>query len=284
MEKIAITTDTNSGITKEEADTIGIHMLPMPFTINDEEFYEGVSCTYEHFFEMLADGANVSTSQPAAGNLISFWDEILKTYDYIVHIPMSSALSSSYDTSAALSENYDGKVIVVDNHRISVSLRQSILDAIKLVNSGKSAKEIKKILEDQAYNCSIYLAVNTLELLKKSGRVTSAGAALATILNLKPVLQIQGGKLDAYAKARGMKNAEKIILEATENDLKNRFKGVPLYIETAYSGDIEPAKEWQKKVQDHFPEYKVGLHKLPISIACHVGAGVIATGCLPYIE
>lgn len=279
--KIAITTDTNSGIAPEEAKALGIHMLPMPFTIDGEEFFEGVSCTYEQFFERLAEGSEVSTSQPAAGSLLSFWDEILKTYDYIVHIPMSSALSSSYDTGAALAANYDGRVEVVDNHRISITLRASIRDALKLAEEGKSAKEIKEALEKNAYNCSIYLAVNTLELLKKSGRVTPAGATLATILNLKPILQIQGGKLDAYAKARGMANAEKTILEAIKKDVEGRFKDQELHIETAYSGDIEPAKLWLEKVKEHFPSYEIGLHRLPISICCHVGAGIVAAGCIP---
>lgn len=284
MDKIAITTDTNSSISPEEAKQLGIHMLPMPFSIDDKQYFEGVNCTYEQFFEMLAKGCSVSTSQPAPDALITFWDEILKEYDYIVHIPMSASLSSSLATAKALAADYNGRVVVSDNKRISVSQRQSVLDALCLVKKGLSAQEICKTLEENSYNASIYLAVNTLDLLKKSGRVTSAGAAIASILNIKPVLQIQGEKLDAFAKARGMKNAEDIMLNILHKDVEERFAGKPIKVETAYSGDLAAALEWRDKVQESFPDYEVNLHKLPISISCHVGAGVKALGCIQYIE
>ncbi len=284
MNKIAITTDTNSGITRDEAENLGVFLLPMPFLVDGTEYFEEKTCTYERFFEMLAAGGEVSTSQPSPGALTSFWDEILEEYDYIIHIPMSSALSSSLSTAKALSEAYNRRVFVVDNKRISISQRQSVLDALYLVQMSWKPADIVKKLEECAFNASIYLAVNTLELLKKSGRVTAAGAAIATVLNLKPVLQIQGAKLDAFAKVRGMANAEKTMLDAMEKDLEERFSNVRVSVQAAYSGDIAPAKEWLKTVRSRFPKYDVQLHRLPISISCHVGAGVKAMGCMEIVE
>ena len=283
MSKIAITTDTNSGITPEEAGKHGIPLLAMPIIIDGQEYFEGVDITYEDFFERLANGAEVSTSQPSVYSLTTFWDNVLNTYDYIVHIPMSSSLSSSCDTAKGLAKNYNGKVFVADNKRISISQAQSVYDAQKMVQDGMSAEEIVKKLEADAYCNSIYLAVNTLELLKKSGRVTKAGAALATVLNLKPVLQIQGGKLDAFAKARGMANAKKTMLEAAKNDLADRFAGKKVKVEIAYSGALEPALEWQKEVQKFFGNKELKMYRLPLSICCHVGAGVAALGCIEYM-
>lgn len=283
MSKIAITTDTNSGITPEEAGKRGIPLLAMPFILDGQEYFECVDMTYEEFFERLANGAEVSTSQPSVYSLTSFWDNVLNTYDYIVHIPMSSALSSSCDTAKGIAKNYDGKVFVVDNKRISISQAQSVYDAQKMVQDGMSAEEIVKKLEANAYGNSIYLAVNTLELLKKSGRVTKAGAALATVLNLKPVLQIQGGKLDAFAKARGMANAKKTMLQAAKNDLADRFAGKKVRVDIAYSGALEPALEWQKEVQKFFGDKELKMYRLPLSICCHVGAGVAALGCIEYM-
>ena len=220
MSRIAVVTDTNSSISAEEAKKLGIFLLPMPFIVDGREYFEGVTCTYERFFEMLSGGADVSTSQPAPEAITGLWDEILRSYDSILHIPMSSALSGSCGTAKALAAEYNGRVCVVDNKRISVSLRESVLDALTLIEKGLTAAEICVQLEETAYNASIYLAVNTLELLKKSGRVTAAGAALATLLGLKPVLQIQGEKLDAFAKVRGMTAAEKTMLKAAEKDLQ----------------------------------------------------------------
>ncbi len=284
MSKVAITTDTNSSITREEAEKLGIFLLPMPFTVDGKEYFEDISCTYEHFFEMLAAGSDVSTSQPSPGSLTEMWDKALEDHDELVHIPMSSAISSSTNTAKALSAEYNGRVFVADNRRISPTQHRSVLDALDMAKAGMGAEEICKKLEETAYHAGIYLAVNTLELLKKSGRVTAAGAAIATILNLKPVLQIQGGKLDAFAKARGMANAEKIILDAVEKEKNERFAGLPVKIEAAYSGDIAPALEWQKTVQARFPGYEVPLRRLPISISCHVGAGVKAAVCMRYFE
>ncbi len=284
MSKIAVVTDTNSGMSAEEAEEKGIFLLPMPFIVDGKEYFEGVNCTYEHFFEMLEGGSDVSTSQPSPESITGLWDEILKSYDSIVHIPMSSALSGSCGTAKALAADYGGRVEVADNKRISLSQRQSAIDALKMAEKGMSAGEIRAKLEADAYNASIYLAVNTLELLKKSGRVTKAGAAIAAVLNLKPVLQIQGEKLDAFSKARGMANAEKIMLEVAEKDRTERFKGKNIHIEAAYSGELQPALEWQKTVQKKFKDYEVALRKLPVSISCHVGAGVKAIGCIEYVE
>lgn len=284
MSKIAVVTDTNSSITQEEAKKLGVFLLPMPFIVNGTEYFEGITCTYERFFEMLAAGDDVSTSQPSPESVTGLWDEILKTYDSIVHIPMSSALSGSCGTAKALAAEYNGRVCVVDNKRISISQRESVFDALALAKRGLTAAEICVQLEETAYNASIYLAVNTLELLKKSGRVTAAGAALATLLGLKPVLQIQGEKLDAYAKVRGMAAAEKAMLKAAEKDLQTRFAGKKVHIATAYSGDIKPALEWRKTVRRYFDDSRIELYKLPISISCHVGAGVKAIGCFEYFE
>ena len=284
MSKIAIVTDTNSSMTQAEAREKGIFLLPMPVIVDGQEYIEDVTLTYEEFFDRLSKGAEVSTSQPAPAVLTAYWDKLLQDHDEIVHIPMSSALSSSLTTARALAADYGGRVVVVDNKRISVSQRQAALDALTLAERGKTAAEIGAILEEQAYNASIYLAVNTLELLKKSGRVTAAGAAVATVLNLKPVLQIQGEKLDAFAKARGMARAEDIMLKAVRADLDGRFRGKPVHVETAYSGDLASAQAWRDRVQKEFPEYEVALRRLPISISCHVGAGVHAAGCIGYIE
>lgn len=284
MSKIAIVTDTNSSMTHEEADSLGVYLLPMPFIVNETDYFEGVSCSYEDFFGMLERGDDVSSSQPSPQSIISLWDEALKTNDYVIHIPMSSALSGSCGTAKALAENYDGRVLVADNKRISISQRQSVLDALCMVRQGLSAQEIRARLETAAFDASIYLAVNTLELLKKSGRVTAAGAALATVLGLKPVLQIQGEKLDAFAKVRGMAHAEKTMLEAAEKDIKTRFAGKNVHIDTAYSGDLEPALEWLEQVRGYFHDESIQLYRLPISICCHVGAGVKALGVIEYVK
>ena len=283
MSKIAVVTDTNNGITQEEAKKLGVYLLAMPFIVDEKEYFEGVSCTYEQFFEMLGSGGDVSTSQPSPDSITSLWDEVLKTNDYIIHIPMSSALSGSCGTAKALASDYNGKVVVVDNKRISISQRQSVIDAQTLIAQGLSAAEVGARLEETAFNSSIYLAVNTLELLKKSGRVTAAGAAVASILGIKPVLQIQGEKLDAFAKARGMANAQKTMLSAVEKDLETRFKGKNIRIDLAYSGDIAPANEWKKIVRKHFGDKTIQMYKLPVSISCHVGAGVCAIGVIECI-
>jgi DegV family protein with EDD domain len=276
MEKVRIVTDTNSGIDTKMAEELGVTVVPMPFTIDGVDHLENVTCTYEEFFKKLGMGADVSTSQPSPGDLIEVWDKVLENYDSLVYIPMSSSLSSSCASANGLAQDYDGRVQVVDNMRISLSLYQSVLDAVRLAKYGMSASEIKAVLEREASEQSIYITVNTLELLKKSGRVTKAGAALATVLGLKPVLQIQGGKLDAYKKARGMDKAKLNMIDAIKNDLATRFNGKKYQIAVAYSGSEAEALKWKKQVEEAFPGEEIMMHPLPISICCHIGDGAMA--------
>ena len=282
--KIAIVTDTNSGITQEEAKKLGIYLIAMPFFINDNTYYEGVTLSQEEFFKKLEADENISTSQPSPGTVIELWDNLLKDYDYILHIPMSSGLSSSMETAKMLSSDYDGKVLVVDNKRISVTFRQSILDALYLIEKGLSAKEIQEILEKEALEAIIYVTVDTLKYLEKGGRITPAVAALGSMFNIKPVLLIDGGKLDTYKKVRGLKSAQKAMIEAIKNDIENRFKGTDYLIQTAYSGDIEQGKKWNETVKQAFPEHDVYNDVLPMSICCHVGPGALGITCVKKIS
>ena len=284
MERIAVATDTNSSITLEEAEKLGVYMMKMPFTIDGEEYLEDVNCTYEEFCERLDNGAEVSTAQPVLGDLLELWDTLLETHDKVLYIPMSSALSGSCETAMGMAKDYDGKVLVIDNKRISISQRRSVMDALVMIKRGMSAEDIKTYLENDSYNSSIYLAVNTLELLKKSGRVTAAGAAIATIMNIKPVLTIQGAKLDSYAKERGMKKAEKIMLRAIEQDQEKRFSQGNSRIYAAYSGNREEGEEWLQQVREYFKDPTIELFRLPISIVCHISTGVHAIGIMGYLS
>ena len=279
-ERIAILTDTNSGINPGQAAQYGIHLVSMPVIIDDETYFENESISQDEFFQRLREGACVSTSQPAPGTLMDCWEGLLERYDEIIYLPMSSGLSGSCQTAAMLAEEYDGSVHVVDNHRISVTLRQSVLEAKYLADQGKTAQEIVAYLEQDGLEASIYVAVNTLEYLKKSGRVTAAGAAIGTILNLKPVLQIQGGKLDAYRKARGMRLAMQAMIDGLKQDQAGRFAGQKLTIRAAYSGDAEAGAAWQAELQKAFPEMTIGLDPLPISISCHTGDGALGVGMM----
>ncbi|WP_394896392.1 DegV family protein [Clostridium paraputrificum] len=284
--KIAIVTDTNSGITQEEAKKLGIYLIAMPFFINDNTYYEGITLSQEEFFKKLEADKNISTSQPSPGTVIELWDNLLKDYDYdyILHIPMSSGLSSSMETARMLSSDYEGKVLVVDNKRISVTFRQSILDALYLIEKGLSAKEIQEILEKEALESIIYVTVDTLKYLEKGGRITPAVAALGSMFNIKPVLLIDGGKLDTYKKVRGLKSAQKAMIEAIKNDIENRFKGTDYLIQTAYSGDLEQGKKWNETVKQAFPEHDVYNDVLPMSICCHVGPGALGITCVKKIS
>lgn len=278
--KIKVMTDTNSGLTVEEGKALGIAVLPMPVIVDGRDCMEGVDITQKELFQAMKEGKEVHSSQPAIGSLMEKWDEILEEYDEIVYIPMSSGLSGSYATAAQFAKEYEGRVEVADNHRISVTLRESVLDALALVEKGLTAREIKERLEKNAYESSIYITVNTLENLKKSGRVTAAGAMIATVMNLKPILTIQGEKLDAFAKIRGMKSAEKRMIEAIRNDLDTRFKDVPREkIQLAVAGTIEdPAdiKAWKIQVEEAFPDFDLYYGPLSCSIATHVGVGTEA--------
>ena len=283
MGKIAVVTDSNRGITQEQAREYGINVLPMPFFINGETFFEDIDLTQEQFYEKLEGNAEISTSMPAVGSVTDLWDKLLEEYDEIVHIPMSSGLSSSCETAMMLSQDYDGKVQVVNNQRISVTQKQSVMDAAVLAEQGKSAAEIKNYLEETKYDSSIYIMVDTLAYLKKGGRITPAAAALGTLLKLKPVLQIQGEKLDAFAKARTVKQAKNIMIEAVKNDFSKRFKdetGENMHLYIAYTKDRETAMEFKAQVQEAFPQAEVTtVDPLSLSVACHIGPGALAVAC-----
>ena len=279
MSKIRIITDSNSGITVDDARELGVTVLPMPFSIDEEVFFEQESLTQEQFYEELAAGKNIMTTQPSPGQVMGIWDEALKEYDEIVYIPMSSGLSGSYQTAAMLAEDYEGKVYVVNNQRISVTQRQSVLDALRLIEAGKSAKEIKDILEEDRFNSSIYLMVDTLVYLKKGGRITPAAAALGTLLKLKPVLQIQGDRLDAFAKARTVSQAKSIIINAIKSDIDKRFGGLSkenISLHMAYAHDLDRILEFKKEVMKEFPGFDINLYPLSLSVATHIGPGCIA--------
>ena len=280
--KIAIATDTNSGITAMEGEKLGVFVLAMPVNLEETIHYEGIDITSEQLYDAMRQHRDVSTSQPSPGQLMELWDGILaKGYDEIVYIPMSSGLSGSCQSAALFAQDYDGRVQVVDNHRISVTQKESVISALRLVEQGYDAGQIRDFLEKHAYDASIYITVDSMEYLKKGGRVTPTAATLATVLNLKPVLTIQGDKLDAFAKVRGMKLAESKMIEAIHQDRAERFKDVPesrLLIETA--GTLENgelAEHWRQQVQAEFPFAKVSYANLPCSIACHVGMNSVAT-------
>ena len=286
MKKIAIVTDSNSGITQEMGKTMGIHVIPMPFFIDGELFLEDITLTQEEFYKRLGEDSDISTSQPSPGEVMECWDELLKEYDEIVHIPMSSGLSSTCHAAQSLSQEYEGKVCVVDNQRISVTQKQSVEDAIVLRDAGKSASEIKEILEAEKLQASIYITVDTLKYLKKGGRVTPAAAALGTVLNLKPVLQIQGEKLDAFSKVRGWKAAKRTMLKAIEKDLNDRFADVreDMVLGMAYTCSKEEAQEWKQEIAEKFPEYEIVEGPLSLSVACHIGPGAMAVTCMKKVR
>ena len=279
MGNIAIVTDSNSGITQAAARELGVRVLPMPFYINEELFFEDVTLTQEAFYQRLAEDADISTSQPAPGDVTGLWDELLESYDQIVYIPMSSGLSNSCETALMLAADYRDKVFVVDNQRISITQRQSVLDALELVRCGLDARRIHDVLMAQRLEASIYITVDTLKYLKKGGRVTAAGAAIGTVLGIKPVLQIQGDKLDAFAKARGWKSAKKTMLDAMEKDLNGRFAGRAVHLSGAYTCSDEEAREWKREIGSRFPGYDVWMDRLSLSVACHIGAGSMAIAC-----
>lgn len=279
MGRVAVVTDSNSGITQEQAKEIGITVLPMPFYIDQETYYEGINLTQEQFYQKLEEGGDISTSMPAVGDVTDKWEELLQTYDEIVHIPMSSGLSSSCETAYMLAQSYGGRVQVVNNQRISVTQYRSVLDAVRLAQKGRKAEEIKDILEREKFKSSIYIMVDTLKYLKKGGRITPAAAALGTMLRLKPVLQIQSEKLDAFAKARTVKQAKSIMIEAMAKDCRERFEdagGGNLYIDIAYTHDLQAAMQFEKEVKEVFKDQQCVIHPLSLSVSCHIGPGALA--------
>ncbi len=280
MSKIAIITDSNSGITQKQGEELGIFVVPMPFMINGQDFFEDINLTQSEFYEKLAEDANVSTSQPSPDSLMTLWDKVLKDYEQIIYIPMSSGLSGSCQSAHMIaSEEYEGKVFVVDNQRISVTQRQSALDAREMAQAGLSAQEIVDKLIETKMDSSIYIMLDTLHYLKKGGRITPAAAALGTLLRLKPVLQIQGEKLDAFAKARTTAQGKSIMINAIKADIENRFGGIEagdFWIAGAYTNNLDAALEWKKEVEAAFPGHQMHLDPLSLSVGCHIGPGALA--------
>lgn len=291
MSKIAIVTDSNSGITQSVAKELGVFVVPMPFYINEQLHFEDIDLTQEQFYMELGNNAKISTSQPAVGDILELWNSILKDYDEIIHIPMSSGLSGSCSTAIMLAEDFDNKVHVVNNQRVSVTQRITVLEARELAKLGMSGSEIKKILEDAKFDSSIYITLETLEYLKRGGRITPAAAALGTILKIKPVLQIQGEKLDAYAKVRNMKQAKNVMYEAMKKDCIERFAEDEnlsnMIIMMAYTDDGDQAEEYKKEINELYPNHPIVINPLSLSIACHIGPGALAIACskkLPMID
>lgn len=279
--RTAIVTDSNSGIFEEEGRTLGVHVVPMPVMIEGETYYEGKNLTHEMFYQMLLQHKEIFTSQPSLGDVMNAWDRLLADgYEEIVYIPMSSGLSNSCQTAKMLAREYGGKVQVVDNHRISVTQRQSVQDALLLAENGYSAKEIKDILEKTAYESIIYVGVETLEFLKKGGRVTPAGAAMGTILHIKPLLIIEGERLDAFAKVRGTKNCKKRLLEEMKKSAdKFHEEGADIRVGVAGSfGNKEDDEEWMAMACEVFAGEEIHYDPLTFSIGCHVGPGAFGMG------
>ena len=284
MSKVAVITDSNSGITQAEAKEMGIAVLPMPFIIDGKTYLEDISLTQEEFYEKLGQNAEVSTSQPSVEDVLKYWDKALEEADEVVYIPMSSGLSGSCSTAQMLSQDYDGRVQVVDNQRISVTQRQSAMDAMELAERGMNAVQIRELLEQEKMQSSIYIMLDTLSYLKKGGRITPAAAALGTALRLKPVLQIQGEKLDAFTIARTKKQGVTKMINAMETDIKERFGGMDnmehIHIEVAHTANEEAAKEFVEELREHFGvKNEIICNPLSLSVSCHIGPGALAVAC-----
>ena len=284
MANVRIVTDSNSGITQAEAEKLGISVIPMPFLIDGEEFFEDINLTQAQFYEHLKNDANVSTSQPAVGSVTELWDKLLKDGSEIVHIPMSSGLSESCHTAESLSKDYGGRVQVVDNQRISITQKQSVYDAIELAKQGKSAAEIKEILLKTKFDSSIYISLDTLKYLKKGGRLTPAAALIGTILRIKPVLQIQGEKLDAFKKVNTLKKAKEVMINAIRSDFETRFKSLvesgEMQLSVAYTADDTEAKNFAEEIKETFPDVPFCFtDPLSLSVSCHIGPGALAVAC-----
>lgn len=284
MSKIAIVTDSNSGILQSEAKELGIFVLPMPFFIDEKLHREEIDLSQETFYQILSEDGEVSTSQPSPADITDLWDEILKSYDEIVHIPMSSGLSGSCQTAMMLADDYDGRVHVVDNQRISVTQKLAVFDAINMAKTGMSAAQIKEKLTEEKLIASIYIMVDTLKYLKKGGRITPAAAMLGTVLKLKPVLTIQGEKLDAYAKVRGQKQAKKTMIEAMKKDMEERFAGERktglMELAVAHTNNFAEAESFKAELQNVFPDVPLRfVDPLSLSVSCHIGPGALAVAC-----
>ncbi len=278
--KTAIVTDTNSGITVEQAEKMGVSLIPMPFSIDGTTYLEGKDCTQPMFFERMQNDAEIFTSQPAPGDILPLWETLLQKHDRILHIPMTAALSSSYQTAAALAKEFGGRVLVVNDGRISATQLQSLRNAQWLLEHGVTPEGVQHILESEKTSAKIYFAVNTMRYLKKSGRVTAAAAAMASVLNIKPVLQVQDGQLDAFKKVRGMKQGKKILISALRHDLDTQFSGMKMRLFAACSGTDEAlGRAWQAEVQAEFPEWQVELVPIPLGICCYIGENALGIAC-----
>lgn len=287
MSKVAVMTDSNSGITQSQAKELGITVVPMPFYIDGKLYYEDIDLTQEDFYRMLEKGGDISTSMPAVGDLIDRWEALLKDYDEIVYIPMSSGLSSSCATAKALTQDYEGKVFVVDNQRISVTMKQTVFEAMKMAEHGKTAAEIRDILEATKFESTIYIMVDTLTYLKKGGRITPAAAALGTLLKLKPVLQIRGEKLDAFAKARTIKQAKQIMLDAIKTDMDQVLHdpdGKHTKIAMAHTHNEEAIMQFKEEAQAIWPDHDIMVDPLSLSVSCHIGPGALAITCTKMLD
>ena len=283
MKKTAIVTYSNAGILPEEAAEKGIFLLPMSFMIDGKEYLENVDLTEKVFYQMMREDRSISTSQPTPGSVLALWDKVLEEYDELVHIPMSSGLSASCNSAIMLAKDYEGRVQVVDNHRISPSQKSAVYDAIALVKRGKSAVQIRGILEEDGENSSIYIMLDTLHYLKKGGRITPAAAAIGTLLRLKPVLQIQGALLDAFAKARTVNHAKTVMINAVRSDMEKRFGGIDpenISLWIAHTDNIEQAMQFKAEVEAAFPGFEVeAVDPLSLVVSCHIGPGSLALIC-----
>ena len=279
-EKIAVVTDTNSSISIEESMDMGIYMVSMPFIIDGKTYYENKDLGQDEFYDFLESGADITTSQPSPGDVLDLWDELLTKYDKVLHIPMASTLSGSCDSAKMLAADYDGKVIVVDNKRVSISLRQAVYDALKYIEEGLSAEEIKEQLEKDTYEAIIYLSVDTLKYLKKGGRLSPAAAAIGSVLNIKPVLVFNCDALDPHKKTRGQKAAWKEVISSIKSSIENDFKGKDVILSSAFSGSTSYGDKWISYVRENFPEYEIENFRLPLSIATHTGPGGCGLACI----
>lgn len=282
MAKVAVVTDSNSGISQAQAKEMGIRVVPMPFTIDGVDYLEDIDLTREQFYEKLSLEGTVVTSQPSPADVTDLWDSLLKDHEEIVYIPMSSGLSGSCQTARMLAEDYDGKVEVVNNQRISVTQKRSVEDAIALAKAGKSAAQIRQILEDVKFESSIYIMLDTLHYLKKGGRITPAAAAIGSLLKLKPVLQIKGERLDAFSKARSTSQGKSTMINAMRADIENKYGGTAsetVYLYAVHANVPEQEEIWYQEIQQAFPNFEVRKDALSLSVSCHIGPGALAIAC-----
>ncbi len=288
---VAIVTDSNSGITQKEADRLGITLIPMPFLIDGEEYFEDINLTQEQFYEKLLQGADVSTSQPSISNIVEIWRDLLTKYDEVVHIPMSSGLSASCETATNFAKEFNGKVVVIDNKRISITMKQSVYDALKMAKEGKNASQIKEYLLKTSMNASIYIMLSTLKYLKKGGRITPAAAAIGTLLKIKPVLTIQGDKLDKFGQVITISQGKKKMIDQIVKELETRFskqvKEGTIKIQMAYTLDIDKCNVFKQEADEALKKFNLkveAIDPLSLSVSCHIGDGAIAIGCCEYLK